>query len=434
MMIYSIKMGYTMYIWKSARREVSRLLNLTAYERYNTLFNALKQLPPVAPPGYANLAGAYMTAKYGRPMNTALSSSLSGIMKSIRTDATALSQQTKDLTARSTRSGLTAADGSAAGVTAQKALAGGSLQIDQLAARQINQGSLVRSAQTSALTPGKQTLSVETGGKSYTFSITTRTGETNGSVLEKTAAGINGLGAGLKARVASDTLGNSQLVVESAKAGTENSFSFSGSLADSMGLNQVTQAPANARFTYNGTAYETQDNQVTLDNGKTTLELRKTTDAPVTLRRTLDTQGLREDVEKLADAYNQLQETLKASPDNKALQAVSRQLNQLVSGRAAELSRFGVTRDAQGSLKVDAERLQAELETRPEEASRLFVDRGSLSDQLQSRSAQLLSSPAGSLIGSAVPPSAAPYQRINSSVVSQLSSTQSTGNLFDLFL
>lgn len=414
-------------------QEVSPLLNLTAYERYNTLFNSLKQLPPVEAPGYANLAGAFMTAKYGSAMNTALSSSLSSTMKTFRDDASSLAKQAGSLTDKAAQSALGTADGAVTGVTASKDK-NATISVEQLATRQVNQSTLAPSGKATTLGAGNHTLSLQSGENTYSFSINVRNGESNGSVLSKTAEGINSLNAGVTARVASDSLGNKQLVVESSATGTNSAFSFSGDASQELGLNQVTQTAENAAYSYNGKAYESQSNTVSADSGKTTLELKKVTDGTAALNRSTDTSGLKDSIKALAESYNQLQSTLKAAPDNKAMQAISRQLNQLVGNRAGDLAKFGVTRNAQGEMKIDENRLDSQIAANPSGARSLFVDRNSLSDRLQSKSNQLLNLPAASLVDQGLPQSATPYQLSGGNLVSRMMGTQTTGNIFDLFL
>lgn len=164
--------------------------------------------------------------------------------------------------------------------------------MDQLAAKQITQSSVLNAKQGTAPAPGTSSLTLNTASKSFNVTISVAAGRKNSSVLSKTAQGINDLHAGFKARVAADSLGNRQLVVESEKTGKNNSFSIGGALGQSLGLDQVTQASADAATTYNGKAYTTENNSVTLDDGDTRLDLRAVTDEPSVLNRSPDTSGL----------------------------------------------------------------------------------------------------------------------------------------------
>lgn len=412
------------------------MINLSSLQSYNTLFNSLKQLPQLDTPGYSNIAGAYMAGKYGRAMNNALSSNLNTVIKSFRTDASDLNKQTKALTVQADRVGIKADGNAVTGISSQPLKKGAAIKIDQLATKQINQSTLQDAKQTTSLSAGNQSLTLSSGSKSYSVSINIQAGESNSSVLNKTAKSINDLGAGVKARVASDTLGNQQLIVESEKTGKSSAFSMGGDLGNALGLNQSAQEAVNAKFTYNDVGYETESNSVTLDAGKTKLELKDTTEETIALTETPDTTGLQDSVSALAKAYNAFQDTLKANPDNKALQAVSRQMDQMVARAGTSLEQFGITRTSQGKLEVDTDQLAQGIASNPDQARTLFIEKGSLSDKLQSRTDQLLKTPANALIDlqkSTASPSA--YQLMNSGLMSQLSkSTQTTGNLFDMFL
>jgi len=412
------------------------LVNLSSYQSYNILFNSLKQLPQFDTPGLSNIAGAYMTAKYGRSINSALSSDLNSVIKTFRSDTSNLNGKAKDLTAQADRVALSTRSGAVTGTTSQLQKTDNTIKIDQLATKQTNQSALLDSKQATSLASGTNTLKISSGNKSFTVSINVKAGESNSSVLSKTAKGINDLGGGFKARVATDNLGNQQLVVEAEKTGKNKGFAISGGLGSSLGLDKVSQAGMDAKFTYNGKDYQTESNSVTLDSGKTKLELKNTTTETVELDRSADTSGLEEKVTALASAYNTFQETLKASPDNKALQAISRQLDQMVTRSGSTLEQFGITKNAKGILEVDADKLKKGIAEKPDQARDLFVEKGSLSDKLQSKTEQLLRSPASTLIE--IPKTAtvsSPYQQINSGFLNQLNSTtQSSGNLFDMFL
>lgn len=412
------------------------MVNLSPYQSYNTLFNSLKQLPQLDTPGLSNIAGAYMAAKYGRSINNALSFDLSSVMKSFRSDAGNLNTQTKSLTALADRTALKTKDDAVAGTTSRLLKTDNTIKVDQLAAKQTNQSTLLDAKQSTALSSGTRNLTISSGSKNFTVSVAVKAGESNGSVLSKTAKGINDLGAGFKARVATDTLGNQQLVVESVKTGKNNNFTIGGEFGTALGLDKVAQASSDAKFTYNGKDYQTESNSVSLDSGKTQLELKSTTAQEVALNRAPDTTGLQEKVAAMASAYNKFQDTIKASPDNKALQAISRQLDQLVGRNGSELEKVGVTKNTQGKLIIDAEKLKNGIADNLDAARNLFVGQGSLSNRLQSKTEQLLKTPANALIE--LPKgivASSPYQLMNNGFMNQINSTsQNSGNLFDMFL
>lgn len=413
------------------------MINIPSFQSYDILFNSLKQLPYLSSSGFSNVAGAYMAAKYGRSMNDALSSDLSSVMKSFRVDTLSLNKEAKKLTVQTDRSVLKTSDNVTSGFTTSTQVGGKStIRIDQLASKQTNQGTLLTAKQKTTLAPGQYELNISSSNKNYSLSIAVQTGESNSSVLNKTAKAINKLDSGVKARIASDALGNQQLILESEKTGNKSEFTVSGSLSDAFSLNQTTQAATDAKFNYNGKDYETDSNSVTLDYGKTQLELKSTTSTPVSLDRTADNSGLKDNIASLVSAYNGLQDSLKANSSNKALKAFSDQLGQLVSKNASSLERFGITRNTAGGLEIDEKQLEQGIADSPDEARELFVDKGSLTDTLQSKTDQMLKIPASNLLNLPKATAASsPYQMINSGFINQLSiSSQSSGSMFDLLL
>ncbi len=413
------------------------MISLSSFQSYNILFNSLKQLPSLNSSGFSNVAGAYMATKYGRSINRALSSDLGTVMKNFRTDALALSKSAKTLTEQTDRLSLKTKDEAATGFSINGQFkAGSTLRIDQLASKQTNQGTPLKANQKTDIASGRMDLTLTSGNRSYGASVTIQAGESNSSLLSKTAKAINGLDAGVSARVASDALGNQQLVIESDDTGKSNGFSISGELSDALGLDQVTQTAADAKYNYNGRDYQNDSNSVKLDYGKTTLELKKTTAAAVTLDHAADVTDMTDRITNLVSAYNSFQDTLKTAPDNKALTAYSQQLEQLVSKNSPALEAFGISQNFYGELEIDAKKLAQKIEDNPEDARDLFVENGSLSQQLVSKAEQLLKTPASTLLD--LPNMAqgtSPYQIMNSGLVNQLGiSAQSSGNLFDLLL
>lgn len=413
------------------------MINLSSFQSYNTLFSSLKQLTPLNSSGFSNVAGAYMAAKYGKSINRALSSDLSSVMKSFRTDAMDLNREAKKLTGQTDRTALKTKDNIAEGFTTGNLFKNNStIRVDQLASKQTNQGTLLSAKQKTTLDTGKYEIAITSDKKNYGVSVNIQAGESNGSVLSKTAKAINGLDSGVKARVASDSLGNQQLIIESDKTGKDSGFTVSGSLSDSLNLNQVTQAATNAKFNFNGKDMETDSNAVTLDFGKTQLTLKATSTSAVALTKTPDTIDLQKNVTSLVSAYNRFQDTLKNNSENRALKVFNHQLDQLVSNDAGSLERFGITKDATGQLEINPEKLEAAIAENPDEARALFVNTGGLTDKLKSRTDQLLKTPASTLLNlPKAPVSASSYQMMNTGFVNQLGiSAQSSGNLFDLLL
>lgn len=411
------------------------MLNINSYQAYSTLFKTLSQLPPMSAPGLSGMPAAYFTAKYAGVMNRTLSTNLGTVMKGFRADTANLKTEAKGLTAMSDRKTVSTGSGAATGITTTSGKTNSTISISQLAARQVNQSTLLEGRKPSALSAGAHALTVTRGDQTYGFTLSSHPGESNSALLTRTADAINGLKAGVNARVASDTLGNRQLILEGEATGKKSSFIVSGTLSEALGLNPITQQATNARYTYNDAEYESDSNTVTLDNGKTTLTLNQVTEHAEPLNQIPDTAGLAHKVTALISAYNRLQDTLTDSNGAVGLQAVSLQLNQLTLRKDEALNTFGISRDIQGRLNVDSRVLQDAIAARPEEARRLFVESGSLSEQLQSRADQLLKVPAGSLIARQTAPLASPpYLPAGGSPGAHFNSTQTSGNMFDLFL
>lgn len=410
------------------------MLNLTSYQAYNTIFSSTKSMPSAGTSGYANLAGAYLTAKYGNALTKNINSNMSGFVSSFRNATAALNKSSKSLTASASTTQLGDEKSAAYGTSELKKSEPFSIQIDRLATKQINQSSTLNAKQDTAMTSGKKTMTLESGKSSFSFSIDVADGDSNETVMKKTAAAINGLGAGVNAKVTSDSLGNSQLQIESKNTGKENSFSTSGALSDELGLSNTTQDAEDSKFTYDGKDFETGSNDVALDNGKTKLTLKSTTSGAVPLDKSAYTKNMKDDVKSMVEAYNSLKEKLESEDSGNALKAVGKQLDRIISDKADSLEQFGVEKDSKGYLKIDQKKLEQQIADKPDEAKALFSGSSGLSEKLKNRTDQLLKSPASDLISSKASFNPAPYMARNSNFVAQLTGSQSSGNLFDMFL
>jgi flagellar hook-associated protein 2 len=294
---------------------------------------------------------------------------------------------------------------------------------------------LVAGGQASASTAiGNGTVSIEIGtisGGTLNSTTGTYSGATfaNSGELAKsitidasnnTLAGIrdaiNAANAGVTASIVNDGGTNPyHLVLTSNRTGASRSakISVNGDAALSNLLFQDPQGSGtqnlaervtaqNAQFKVDGLAVSTASNTVTDVIDDVTLSLAKVnTGAPVTLTVARDQNAVTNQVKSLADAYNTVQNALRAlasyDPSTKKAGPLyadgttsemgssirSILTAQLVgAGRYTNLSQLGLAFQRDGTLKLDAAKLQAAMTAAPADVAAALAQAGSASDSM----------------------------------------------------
>lgn len=240
--------------------------------------------------------------------------------------------------------------------------------------------------------------------------------------LAKVAAKINAAGAGVNATVLRDASGE-RLLVRSSATGEASGFRIQavdddGNSSDAAGLSRLAFDPQNASnglsltmaardtlATINGVQVRSANTTFADAIDGVTLTVGQVTTAPVEVSIKRDTAGARSNITAFVDSYNALNNALAAmtryNPADKSagtLQgdstAVGLQsaLRQLVGGMGTpggtfgRLSDLGVQFQADGTLKVDATKLDAAM-TQPDAVKAFFAtdEAGTASDGMAVR-------------------------------------------------
>ena len=291
----------------------------------------------------------------------------------------------------------TSSNAAAVAITVQSGAAVGnySLQVQALATAQSLASGVFASTNEA---PGAGTLHIELGSwgpGQTTFTpksgaaavdITIEATDTLAQVRDK----INAANAGVTVTVLNDGSG-ARLLMRSSATGTESAFRTSGMSAFAFdpssgpGAMTQTQAAGNAAATIDGLAITSQSNTLANLVDGITLTLGQVTTAPVELAVTQDNDALKKAVQTFADAYNALATLIAgqvkydagsktAGPlqgDSSAV-GIQRQLRAMMGASSGASSVFGRLSDiglemqANGSVKVNAGKLDAALANLPE--------------------------------------------------------------------
>jgi flagellar hook-associated protein 2 len=174
---------------------------------------------------------------------------------------------------------------------------------------------------------GTRSFSVTVGGETYDISVDIAAGETDATVLADIASAINDASdGGVAASYVMDTPSSGKISIRSGATGTAGSMTFTDTdgLLAALGVTNASEATdtaggyiyadlggneLDARLTVDGINVISSDNMIENVIGGLTFTLlgeQEAGDAPVTLSVSVDTDGIKADMEEFLEAYNEV--------------------------------------------------------------------------------------------------------------------------------
>ena len=192
--------------------------------------------------------------------------------------------------------------------------------VSQLACPQTNTGNFLQ-PNSKPFAAGEYSFDLQVQDLTYQFEFGVNATDTVTDTQQKIARLINQADIGLNAQLLTDGLGNSAISITSDATGirgisptifhiqSQNSSDASDSnteLVSTLGLDRVTQYPANAVYSVNGTTATSVSNEVTIDNNYVLTFFDTTGKAPVTISMNTDTDAIADSISELIGGYNNL--------------------------------------------------------------------------------------------------------------------------------
>lgn len=192
--------------------------------------------------------------------------------------------------------------------------------VSQLACPQTNTGNFLQ-PNSKPFAAGEYSFDLQVQDLTYQFEFGVNATDTVTDTQQKIARLINQADIGLNAQLLTDGLGNSAISITSDATGirgisptifhiqSQNSSDASDSnteLVSTLGLDCVTQYPANAVYSVNGTTATSVSNEVTIDNNYVLTFFDTTGKAPVTISMNTDTDAIADSIGELIGGYNNL--------------------------------------------------------------------------------------------------------------------------------
>lgn len=232
------------------------------------------------------------------------------------------------------------------------------------------------------------------GGMTLTINGTAHavTVDASNDNLTGLANAINATGAGVRASIVTDTAG-SRLVLKSA-SGSANAFTLTADagadpLLDRFNYNgtggnmTVGQAAADATFLLDGVAYSRSSNTISDVVAGMTFSLKKADPlAAVAIGTTRPTDAVRQTINDFISVFNTLKRDMatarQANNGSQSLRAFERQITALVGQPLTSnpdiksLSDIGISTNRDGTISLNAARLEAALTANPDAVEALF--------------------------------------------------------------
>lgn len=239
------------------------------------------------------------------------------------------------------------------------------INVKQLACSQLNTGNYLQ-PRSKHIKPGEYSFDSSINDVIYEFQFKVDNSETTNNIQNKIARLINRSNIGLTANIKEDSLGNTAINIESESTGINGTtpviFSIKSDdannqpLIDTLGLDRVTQYPANAIFDVDGDERSSMSNSITI-NKAYNVKLSKVTEEPVTISLKADADSIVESLNELVAGYNNLI-SVTNDENNNHFQGTEKLQNEIASiarSYKKQLADSGLSLNKDGTISADKE-------------------------------------------------------------------------------
>lgn len=239
------------------------------------------------------------------------------------------------------------------------------INVKQLACSQLNTGNYLQ-PRSKHIKPGEYSFDLSINDVIYEFQFKVDNSETTNNIQNKIARLINRSNIGLTANIKEDSLGNTAINIESESTGINGTtpviFSIKSDdannqpLIDTLGLDMVTQYPANAIFDVDGDERSSMSNSITI-NKAYDVKLSKVTEEPVTISLKADADSIVESLNELVAGYNNLI-SVTNDENNNHFQGTEKLQNEIASiarSYKKQLADSGLSLNKDGTISADKE-------------------------------------------------------------------------------
>ncbi|MBP3965925.1 flagellar filament capping protein FliD [Paenibacillus lignilyticus] len=277
------------------------------------------------------------------------------------------------------------------------------IQVDAVARAQKNISFALTKNAPSIMGAGTHTFTIQAVNETNALSITIRPGETNEKTLGKLRDLINSAKLGVTASVPEDrTTGTVKLELSANETGEQSAFEIKdqrGDLIAASGIGRPAVNASDARYQVNGEPFiDSSSNDISLQQGKVTVPLAKlNAPAAFTVMVEHNVDAVTKQLSEIVDEVNTLQSIYEGAAGY---------LNPMLRNRIEDAVQssgsgvIGLSHAADGSYKLDKEKLETAMQTRPDEVRRLLTGRSGLTSRLKEALDRFTGLPTEALISS----------------------------------
>lgn len=366
--------------------------------RFNNNYDLTALARQSASSAASRLSGINYTNSLTQQINQLSLKRVSEFDSNFKSDLTALHQAAKNLSDKNSsvyasRAAETSSDAFTAVADSGATITKGAVEISQIAkAKSFTSESKASTSTVDSSFGGD--LTIASGEKEIKIDFSAKEGETVAESYSRLSKEINAKQTEVKASVEVDKeTGYASLKLQSSKTGTDNDFTVSGTLSDSLKLNQNVSQAQNMKYSYNGVSGESQSNTVNLDNGKLHLTAKTATSGIATVNVKESGSSLTDGLKAFAKAYNQFIDHQK-STDNPMTQAVMKQFQNTVSSSLDKLDIDGLSYDKDtGKIDVDEDKLNTSAAKNADSIKKTLGRFDSMASNISRKTEQVLDRP-----------------------------------------
>ena len=237
------------------------------------------------------------------------------------------------------------------------------IEVESLAKPQVNTGNFLP-PDGHDFEEGQYSFDLDIRNHSYEFQFNVNPGESNLTVQNKIVRLLNTSDVGLSSQLITDRNGSHAIQISSKSTGLadneEDLFSIKSSISwrelNTLGIDRVTQVPANSSFRLNGTSHQSLSNTFTV-NKAYELNLKAPSKGPITVGLMNDTEALSDGVNQLLSSYNGMIDIglkYNGAHQNRTL---FNEISSIATHMEPQLEATGITVDGLGHLALNSERL-----------------------------------------------------------------------------
>lgn len=243
-----------------------------------------------------------------------------------------------------------------------------SVRVEQLATTQINTGYVLKDEELD-FASGKHNFTIDIGSSSYNLQFTVRENDRNQNVLNRVANLINRNPIGIMASVVHNSEG-SALRLESNSTGVVGTTPYIFTInfdddtdAYALGIDYVSQYPANSSYYINGEHFTATNNSVSYNN-MYALNFNKTCELSVNISTSYDSDSILTNIHSLVNNFNNSMTLAKGSGDYVSSSSLlEKNLKEIAKTSINSLTEYGFEFDDNNVVALDDDKLKSYLDS-----------------------------------------------------------------------